>query len=199
MKKNHFAGLDFSSILADWERYFREIYNLKMDFSGIRIPESSDEFSWLICRPESFFAERAFRGGKRLYVKLKWTKKSFNAVLDMSFGREGKAEPYIVRVRPNWEADDDMNNLSTDQIAKKNINTICLTERLLLGDFLYWKYKKHCDAQSSTICSGSRFIGGGVPCVKWDEGDDYCCAAVSVGWTGSRDCSSFFRSRQAVS
>lgn len=196
-KENPFVGLDFSLILRDWEKYYREIHALKIDFSGVRIPEASDEFSWLICRPENFFAERAFSGGKILYPKFKWTNKLLgDGFLDMSFGRDGETEPYIARVRPNWEADEDLENLLANQIAERNINTLCLTERLLLGDFLYWKYQKHLDMQVWTLCAGSRCFDGDVLGVSWRE---FFGGVFVDCWYDSDGVSDVLRSRQVVS
>lgn len=174
--ENPFAGLDYSVILSEWEKYYWKIHDLKTDFSGVSIPEAGDEFSWFICRPEKFFAERAFSGGKKLCFKWKWTDKSLDDVLDMSFGRDGKTKPYIVRVRPNWEADEDLKNLSAIAVAERRINTVCLTERLLLGDFLYWNHEKHLDVKNTTFCTGSRVSDGSVPRVRWLSGK------VHVGW-----------------
>lgn len=191
------AEFNFSSILADWEKYYLEIHGLKTDFSGIYIPEAGDEFSWLICRPENFFTERAYSGGKKLYAKWKYTDtdKSLDDIINMSFGRDGKTYPYIVRVRPKWEADENLKNLSANQITGRNINTLCLTERLLLGDFLYWKYQRHLDVKTTTICTGSRYSDGEVPAVGWymHYGE------VHVDWFGFVNAGDSLRSREAVS
>lgn len=190
------CGLNFSSILADWEKYYQKIHSLKTDFSDINIPEASDEFSWLICRPKNFFAERAYSGGKQLYDKWKWTDKSLDDVLDMSFGMDGKAKSYIIRIRSNQEADEDLKNLSANQIAKRNINTLCLAERLLLGDFLYWKHKKQIDVKTITLCAGSRYLYGFVPDVSWSEDYDKIGAHSCYDPRYDND---DLRSRQAVS
>ena len=193
-KQNPFAGLDYSIIFADWEKYFWKIHGLRTDFAGVRIPEADDnEFPWFVCRPENFFAERAFSGGKKLYPKWKWTDKSLDDILDLSFGRDGQTYPYIVRVRANWEADEDMANISANRIAETGINTICLTERLLIGDFLYWKQKKHLDIQNITLCAGSRFGDGYVPRARWDYD------GFRVYWHSPGDAVDDLRSRQTVS
>lgn len=191
--ENPFVGINFSPALADWEKYYRKIHGLKVDFSGIKIPEAEDNFSWLICRPEKFFAERAFSGGKQLYPRWKYTDKSLDDVLNMSFGRDGKVESYIVRVRPNWEADEDLKNLSVNQIAESKTNTLCLTERLLLGDFLYWKHHGHLDVDTVTPCSGSRYSDGFVPSVDWRSDK------MRVGWFRTDRALDYLRSRQQFS
>lgn len=169
--ENPFAQLDYGIILADWEKYFRKIHGLKTDFAGINIPEANDNnFPWFACRPENFLAERAYSGGKQLYPKWKeWTDRSLDDVLDLSFGRDGETKPRIVRFRANWEADHDLKNLSANDIAEKKINTATLTERLLIGDFLFWKFKRHLDENNATLCAGSRYGDGSVPSVEWNE------------------------------
>ena len=192
--RNPFADLDYSIILADYEKYFRKIHDLKTDFAGIRIPEVDDiDFPWFVCRPENFFAERAYNGGKELYPKWKWTDESLGDVLDLSFGRDGNVEPHIARFRANWEADEDLANLSANQIAEKNINTACLTERLILGDFLFWKFKKHLDMNNITLCAGSRYSDGSVPDVSWSGG------GLEVNWYSPGRHYDYLRSRRAVS
>ncbi len=194
--ENPFAGLDYGIILADWERYFWKIHGLKTDFAGIRIPEADDnDFPWFICRPENFFAERAYSGGKKLYPKWKWTDKSLDDVLNLSFGRDGETKPNIARFRANWEADENLANLSANMIAERGVNTACLTERLLLGDFLYWKFKRHLDVKNWTLGAGSRYSGGDVPSVRW--GGSYGGLRVYGYFSG--DAGGSLRAREAVS
>jgi len=166
--ENPFKGLDYFLILNEWEKYFYKIHQLKTDFAGVPIPEADDDdFSWFVCIPENFSTERAYSGGKQLYNKQKWTNEALDDILDLSFGRDSQKESYIVRFRANWEADESLKNLSAKAIAEKQINTSTLKERLLLGDFLYWKHKKHLDTENCTLCAGSRYSDGNVPSLYW--------------------------------
>lgn len=166
--ENPFLGLDYSRIFAGYEKYFWKIHGLKTDFSGIRIPKADDnDFPWFVCRPENFSPERAYSGGKKLYPKWKYTDKPLDDVLNLSFGRDGETRPYIARFRANWEADENLANFSANMITEKGINTACLTERLILGDFLYWKFKRHIDVKNITLCAGSRYSDGRMPSVRW--------------------------------
>lgn len=194
--RNPFEGLDYSLILNEWEKYFYKIHQLKADFSGVTIPEADDDdFPWFVCTPENFSTERAYSGGKQLYDKWKWTDKALDDILDLSFGRDSQKEPYIVRFHPNWEADETLKNLSADAITEKQINTSALKERLLLGDFLYWKHKKHLDVKNWTLCSGSRFSDGFVPRVDWLP--NY--RRVIVYWHSSVNAPPYLRAREVVS
>ena len=194
--KNPFEGLDYSSILNEWEKYFWKIHQLKVDFAGVAIPEADDDdFPWFVCTPEDFSTERAYSGGKQLYDKWKWTNKALDDVLDLSFGRDSQKDPYIVRFHANWEADKVLKNLSANAIAEKQINTSALKERLLLEDFLYWKHKKHLDVKNITLCSGSRYSDGDVPGVDWDDDS----GKLGVYRYSPGDAIDYLRSREVVS
>ena len=194
--KNPFEGLDYSFILNEWEKYFYKIHQLKVDFSGATIPEADDDnFPWFVCVPEKFSTERAYSGEKQLYSRCKWTNKALDDVLDLSFGRDSWRDPYIVRFHANWEADELLKNFSADIIAEKQINTSTLKEILLLGDFLYWKHKKHLDVQNITLVSGSRYSDGSVPLVYWDSYD----GELYVYGYGPGNADSLLRAREVVS
>jgi hypothetical protein len=165
IREDPFAGFGYAYMISKWERYYRENYSLKTDFSKVRIPQAGDvQFPWLICRPENFSAEKALRGGRNLYTKWDWIgNRPLDGLLDMSFGRDGEDKPYIVLARANWEADEDLANLSANMVVERKIYTMCLTERWLLGDFLFWEFGEHLDEKRITICSGSRYLNGCVP------------------------------------
>jgi hypothetical protein len=167
--KNPFEGLDYSLILNKWEKYFFKIHQLKADFSNVIIPKADDDdFPWFVCVPENFSTEQAYSGGKQLYSAWKRTGKVLDDILDLSFGRDSRRDPYIVRFHASWEADEALKNFSANMIAEKRINTSTLKERLLLGDFLYCEYKKHLDVENITLCSGSRDSDGNVLHVHWN-------------------------------
>ena len=171
--ENPFEGLSYALIFSEWEKYFWKIHQLKTDFSGVTIPEvDDDDFPWFVYVPENFSTERAFSGGKKLYPKWKWTNKSLNDILDFSFGRDAQTEPYIVRFHANWESDKDLKHLLVEDITERKINTNTLKERILLGDFLFWKHERHLDVEGATLCSGSRCSDGRVPRAYW-AGDGF--------------------------
>ena len=165
------AVLDYPTILAEWEKFFREIHKTKVDFAGIDIPEpevDDNEHFWLSCIPGNFSTQRVYGGGMEQYSKEKFSDESLDEILDLSFGRDAWNRPYIIRLQPNWEADEDLRDLSANMITERRINTATLKERCLLGDFLYWKHRKHLDSKSWTLCSGSRYWANGrVPFVCW--------------------------------
>ena len=161
--------VDFSALIRYWQKFYEEIFNLRVDFSGVPVPEAPDEFSWFVCVPESMTTEQTFSGMKKQFPIWKYTNKPLDDVLDLSFGRDARQHPYIIRLRANIEADKDLKNLSANDIAAQKINTTTLKERLLLSRFLYWKEKSILDREVITLCSGSRCSDGHVPSVHWHD------------------------------
>jgi len=194
-KQNPFILSDYSSVFSGWEKFYWKIFGLKTDFSGASVPEASGEFSWFVCVPEGFTAEQAFSGDEKQFDFWKYTDKPLDDVLNPSFGRDAWKQSYIVRCRQNYEADEDLKNLSANKIAEQQINTLTLKERLLLGRFIYWKERKHLDVNNVTLCAGSRYSDGYVPYVGWCE----YCGRLRVGWYGPGFAVIILRSRQAVS
>jgi len=194
--KSPFEGLDYTLILNEWEKYYWKIHGLRTDFAGIPIPKADEnDFPWLVCVPENFSTERAYSGGEKLYAKWKYTNKSLDDVLDLSFGRDARTNPYIVRFRENWEADKNLKGISADAIAEKGIDTSTLKERLLLGDFLFWKHQRHLDQKNWTLCAGSRYSDGFVPDVLWAPR----YREVFVVWSFPDGAGSVLRAREVVS
>ena len=102
-------------------------------------------------------------------------------------------QDYAIWVRDRVEADEELKNKSADDLKASGTNCIILEERLMLEFFYYWKNKSHLDIQNVTLCAGSRYSDGGVPCVSW-YGD-----GLLVGWFGRAGANGYLRARQAVS
>ena len=47
-------------------------------------------------------------------------------------------------------------------------NGITLRERLLIELYYFWKYKKHFETSTMTLCDGSRHLDGATPFTCWD-------------------------------
>ena len=162
--------IDFSLLLPKWEKFYKKTYGRKYDFSGIFVPQADDIFAWPICMASDISAEDWLSAGKDQLPFWKYTDKKLDDLIDASFGRDGWEEDYIVRLRANEEADDDLRNISAIKIAEMGINTATLKERLALGRFLYWYDRKLIDKRVVTLLSGSRYSDGDVPGVYWHGG-----------------------------
>lgn len=183
----------FSKLLAKWEEFYKSIYGRKQDFSGMVIPDAEEIFSWITYIPGEMPTGEAYKGLEKLHSTWKWTNSPLDDVLDLSFGRDARKDNYIVRYRPNAEADEDLKNFSANMVAERKINTSTLKERILLGGFLYWSEKIILDQKTITLCAGSRYSGGDVPHVRWHGG------RLHVHWCPPGSCYDPLRPRQAVS
>lgn len=152
--------------IDDWHEFYKKVFGENYDFSNTPIPKAPEDFSWLVCIAGALTPEQAFSGGKKQFKMWRCFEDcSFDEILDASFGRDALRENYILRMRPNLEADDDLDkNRLVDYYYSsrgRDIETMSLRERLLLGRFLYWKYKIILDKHSFTDCSrSSRYVRG---------------------------------------
>ena len=94
--------------------------------------------------------------------------------------------------KKNVEADEDLKNLSADDLKEKGEKGITLRERLIMELDYFKETGKHLDIRSSTLCSGSRDSDGGVPIVDWYDG------RPDILWYDSGNRSDNLRARAAV-
>ncbi len=92
------------------------------------------------------------------------------------------------------EADEELKNLSANDLKKKEIEGITLRERLLMERAYFKKTGKHLDIESVTLCSGSRYSDGSVPYVYWHSDS----RKMSVDWDDPSYSYAGLRSRAAV-
>jgi hypothetical protein len=100
---------------------------------------------------------------------------------------------YEIEFPNNIEADEDLANLSANDLDNKGIIGITLEECLKMEIEYFKKIKGHLNIQNVTLCSGSRFSDGLVPIVVWH---DY---RLYVDWCPPDDAGGILRSRQPVS
>ncbi len=113
----------------------------------------------------------------------------------MTSDRTPKNGPYAVRVRDRVEADEELKNLSAEDIKAQKINTETLEERFMHEIKFFRETEKHLDVKNVTLCAASRWDDGGVPGVRWSEYD----GKMSVYRYGPAYADDFLRARRAVS
>lgn len=189
------GGKDFSQIKSQWEKFYKEVFGIKADFSQLSVPEADGVYSWLVINHPNVTLTDLHSGGKKPQPSWKHASKELDDIIDWKFGRDAIAQKqqYVVRFRANHEADEDMKNSSAKTIDAESINTITLKERLLLGRFLFWSEGIILDKNVITLCSGSRFTDGRVPFVRWHDDE------VSVHWCIPDSANGGLRARRAVS
>jgi len=93
------------------------------------------------------------------------------------------------------EADEEHKNKSAKNLEKEGVEGITLRERLIMELQYFEETGKHLDVDNVTLCSGSRFSGGGVPSVGWSAD----ARRVYVDWDSVSDSHSGLRARAVVS
>ncbi|MEK9185955.1 MAG: hypothetical protein AAB863_04230 [Patescibacteria group bacterium] len=191
-----FASRFFSDIpsrLRDWQSFYKKFFGLDTDFSSIRIPERKSGFDRLLIIAQGFTPNRVYDACSPQNFAC-WR---YVDDLDVSVTHNDRVptEHYAIWVRDRQEADEELKNISANDLQKKKINGITLLERMVFG-LKYWSETgRHLDVKNVTLCAGSRHRDGYVPRVCWVGS----YGRVHVSWFHPDDSDSRLRSRQAVS
>ena len=182
-----------SSLLADWQNFYKEVFGVEADFSNLRVPEHQEGFDRLIVVAQGMTPQKLLDKCKELFPCWKYTDKNLDEIITSD--RTAKDGPYAVWFRDRIEADEKLKNLSANELKKRNILGITLEERLLYELKFFRETGKHLDINNWTLCTGSRYSDGVVPCVYWGGDSD----KLDVGWCGPGVACGSLRARQAVS
>lgn len=144
---------------------------------------------WTINIPKGLTIEQAYKDCQALFSCWRWTDDNFDQIVNSERTSE---KAYSIKVKANIEADENLKNLSADDLKDKSIQGITLLERLVLEKDYFKQTGNHLDVQNITLCSGSRGSGGVVPRVCWGGGKLYVC------WYGPDDRSDHLRAREVV-
>ena len=70
--------------------------------------------------------------------------------------------------RDRVEADEELSDLSAIELEKRKVFGITLLEREVMEYDYFNRTNGHLDIDSMTICTGSRYLCGDLPRVRWD-------------------------------
>jgi len=185
--KNPFLAVDF---VEDWQNFYREVLGIECDFSNLRIPKREKGFNRLIIVAQGMTPQTIYDKCKELFPSWKYTNENLDDITTSE--RTSKAGAYAVWFRDNIEADEELKNLSANDLKNRGILGITLEERLLFELKYFKETGKHLDIENVTLCSGSRCSDGGVPYVRWYDGKLYVDWCYPGGRHGG------LRSRRAV-
>lgn len=184
--------VDIPTMLAGWRSFYHKFFNLDLDFSGVRIPPHQPGFDRLIVVAQGLTHNQVYEACVQRFPCWRYTDDLDKATQGLH-KRDPKNGSYAIWVRDRIEADEELKNLSANQIKEKGITTETLLERLI-HELKYWNETgQHLDVNNITLCSGSRYRDGIVPYARWG-GDKF-----RVDWYYPDSSSDVLRSRQAVS
>ena len=182
--------IDVPVLLVDWQNFYRDLFGLNLDFSELAVPPRRQGFDHLIVVARGMTPQQLYDKCSELFRCWKWTDKNLDKIVQSD--RTAEHGHYAVWLRDRQEADEELKNLSADQLKQKGIPGIALEERELYELKFFKETGDHLDKKVWTLCSGSRYSGGGVPSADWSGG-------FRVRWSYSDDASGGLRSRAAVS
>ena len=157
-----------NQLLLTWQSFYRDVFGLEIDFSRLKIPVKQPGFNRLLVMSQGMTPERLFRKCKKLFLSWKWTEQSLDGIVVSD--RTAKDGPYAIWVRDRVEADEELKNLSANDLKEKGIPCITLEERLLFELKFFRKTGRHLDVANVTLCSGSHYSDGRLPDVDWSGG-----------------------------
>jgi hypothetical protein len=186
--RNPFIPLD--SLLEDWRRFYKKHFGLEVNLSNLKTPEQQPGFDRLIIVAQGLTLNQVYDVCSKHFSCWRCVKNLDKAIVEND--RTSDKGSYAVWFRDRQEADEELEDLSADQLAGKKISGITLLERLIY-ELKYWdETGKHLDIFNVTLCAGSRDSGGNVPGVDWDD------VGLGVRWSDSGTRRDYLRSRAAV-
>lgn len=192
------AGIDETTFRADWQKYLGEVFGVNADFlSLIKLPPFRAGFGWGIAMPQGLSAQRMLDVLKpRFDGKLcQWYQNLDKALDPAKEARTTANGPYVIWCRDRIEADEELKNLSVNDLAGRGINCMTEPERIMLEGWFHWKTDgHHLDIKNVTLSAGSCDSGGGVPDADWYGFFGFCVGGCDVGGRGGG-----IRAREVVS
>ena len=181
----------YAELLAEWQAFYADVFGIGTDFSSLVIPGKRADFDRLLILAQGMTPQRLYDKCKELFPTWKWTGNDLNKIVKSD--RTAKNDTHAIWIRDLVEADEELKNLSANNIKRQNIIGITLEERLVYELKFFRETGKHLDIKNVTLCSGSRDGGGGVSSVSWSGG------RLDVRWYDPDVAGDGLRSRQAVS
>ncbi|MCB9808883.1 hypothetical protein H6776_00600 [Candidatus Nomurabacteria bacterium] len=177
--------------LEVWQTIYQEHFGIEIDISDIEDKPNR----WPIYVHKGTKTQHVYELLETLFPCWKNTRYKYRDLDDVVTHNDRETtESYVIWVAQNVEADEQFANKSADTLRDENHKGMTLLERLLLELFYYTLTGKHLDIGDFTLCTGSRNIGGSVPCVGWGWGGE-----MKVNSFSPSDADACMRSRKVVS
>jgi len=179
--------IDFSV----WTVFYQKYFGLTTAFLGPKIPPKPTDGNWrLLVILRELTNNQVYSVCEKQFPCWKYTDNLDKAVPTSE--RDPQNGSYAIWVRDIVEADPVHKNKSANMIKEVGLKTETLLERMIHELVYFSETGKHLDVSNVTLCSGSRYSGGGVPGAYW--GDD----GFGVYWYRADYRNAGLRPREAV-
>ena len=165
-----------------WQKFYRDHFNINLDITKIKVPEKPAGDFWLVVMAQGVSLMMIVAKCRELFPFWVWTDKDLDQITEHDRDAN-KTGSYAVWFRACIEADKEFKNLSANQIKTMGIKGITLPERLVLEIKHFLKTGQRLDMKYITLCTGSRYDGGGVPGVYSSVVGGVCVDEFSSGYS----------------
>ena len=162
--------------ILDWEKFYRDIFRINVDLSGIKIPDKVPGFNRLIVVIPEMTMRILFEKCGELFGVWKYYSGEINDDFVQSERKAAKGA-YAIWTKDAVGPDEELKNVSKKDFKTKIFNGITLSERLLMELKFHNETGEHLDQNSATICSGSNFSSWKIPMVFWNG------EKIAIDWT----------------
>jgi len=177
----------YADMVLEWEQFYLKHFQKAYDFSQLLISDCPGENMRLLIITD-LLLEQLYAKCKELFSCWRWTDEDLDKNVVWN-ERDAKGGAYAIWVKNEVEADEQLKNISANDIKVLGTTTEALAERLLHELKFFDESGNHLDIKNWTLCAGSRCAGGFVPNVYWSDGKlnvDRCRPVLADGGLRSR-------------
>ncbi|NCN53103.1 hypothetical protein GW950_01415 [Candidatus Wolfebacteria bacterium] len=187
------GGYEPQKLVVEWENFYQRVLGISANLSRVKIPthQPTSDFSRIVMVAEDLTLNQVWEVCKKRFPT--WSYYGDDLDEAVPINNRTTAKSYAIRIRDRQEADEELKNLSANQLNEKGIPGINLLECLLLKLKYHDETGYHLDLRNFTLCNGSRDSNGDVPHVRWKDG------RLHVDWSLTTSAYSFLRSRAVIS
>lgn len=194
-KATKIVSTSMDNSIESWQKFYLKYFGLVVDFSQVKIPTNLADFLRIIFIAEGLRLSDVLKAMTKAGIK--WWTYAVNDDLDkiITENVRNPTTAYAIRIRERVEADEELKDLSANQLKERGVNCMTLLERAVYGLKYFSETGQHLDIVNYTLCAGSRDSDGHVPRVSfYPHSDD-----VRVSrWRPDRS-GGYLRVRQVVS
>ena len=176
-------------IRIEWQDFYARVLGMEVDFSEVQIPEHVSGFDRILVVAHGLLISKALDARKFPHWCY-WDDP--DSAITVNERSSANGPQYAIRVRDRVEADEELKDLSAEQIAERGIKTETATERVIHEFKYHDETEEHLDRECVTLCAGSRAPIGLVPRAYWD-------GRFSLRYCRPRSAAPVLRARQVVS
>jgi hypothetical protein len=173
--------------LSEWEQFYLKHFDT-YDLTHLVVPPCPGD-GWRLLIIADVPLEELHAGCKELFPCWSWTGNGIGEIAAFN-ERDARNGPYAIWVMDSVEGDEELKNLSANEVKERGVATETLAERLIHELKFFTETGGHLDMKNVTLCTGSRDPSGVVPGVCWRDGE------MSIIWSLPYYRSDTLRSRQ---